>query len=151
MSPQDQHSPGPIPVQNPTLTQHPNLGEQHRGGFARLTIVICVLLIGFGVLWASQTKTTELVTGTGTISPAASTERIEHPDGGVIAALPAKEGEKIAAGALLARLDVNHLMREQTALIARKTRWNMKKNVLSFDIKGNFNPGPPYLRGRQHR
>ncbi|MEL7090167.1 MAG: HlyD family type I secretion periplasmic adaptor subunit [Pseudomonadota bacterium] len=71
-------------------------------------------LIGFGslaalaaivVLWGTRTEIAGAVIGDGRVMTAVSRTAVQHPDGGVVYAIAARNGDKVDAGDLLVQLD----------------------------------------------
>src|SRR5512134_2282896 len=65
-----------------------------------------VLLVGFGVGgWAVSTEISGAVIAPGLVVVESNVKKIQHPTGGVVAELRAKNGDRVRAGDLLVRLD----------------------------------------------
>lgn len=77
-----------------------------------------ILLLGGGgfVAWSMGTEIAGAVHATGHIEVEARRQSVQHPDGGVIAALYVKEGEAVAEGAQLLRLDSTELEAQKAQL-----------------------------------
>lgn len=71
----------------------------------RLGVISLVVLLGGGLTWAICTNLSGAVIATGTLAVEGSVKKIQHPTGGVIAELLVKEGQQVAAGDVLLRLD----------------------------------------------
>jgi HlyD family secretion protein len=78
-----------IPVRRPVLL----------GFFATL-----ILVAGFG-LWATTTRIAGAIVAPGLIEVERDRQIVQHPDGGVVDAILVREGEGVAAGQVLLRLD----------------------------------------------
>ncbi len=76
-------------------------------GFAALL----VLIGGFGV-WGAMASLAGAIVATGQIEVEQNRQVIQHPDGGVVAAIEVIEGERVAAGDVLIRLDGTLLLSE---------------------------------------
>jgi HlyD family secretion protein len=63
-----------------------------------------VLVFGLGV-WASTTEISGAVIASGHLVTESDVKKVQHPTGGVVAQLPVRDGDRVAAGDLLARLD----------------------------------------------
>jgi HlyD family secretion protein len=67
---------------------------------------IVMLLVGFGVGgWAVSTEISGAVIAQGLVVVESNVKKIQHPTGGVVAELRAKNGDRVRAGDLLVRLD----------------------------------------------
>ncbi|MBD9463638.1 HlyD family type I secretion periplasmic adaptor subunit [Pseudomonas sp. Pdm06] len=64
-----------------------------------------VVLLGGSLTWALCTQLSGAVVATGVVAVEGSVKTIQHPTGGVVAELLIKEGQSVAAGDVLLRLD----------------------------------------------
>jgi HlyD family secretion protein len=74
----------------------------------RLNLVggtITVLLIGGVGGWATTTQLAGAVIASGTIVVESSVKKVQHPSGGVVGEILVKEGDRVAAGQIVLRLD----------------------------------------------
>lgn len=71
----------------------------------RLGLISLVVLLGGVLTWAICTQLSGAVIATGTLAVEGSVKKIQHPTGGVVAELLVKEGQQVAAGDVLLRLD----------------------------------------------
>lgn len=67
--------------------------------------VSLVVLLGGSLAWAMLTNLSGAVIASGVVAVEGSVKTIQHPTGGVVAELLIKEGETVAAGDVLLRLD----------------------------------------------
>ncbi len=68
--------------------------------------IAVVLLVGFGVGgWAVSTEISGAVIAPGLMVVESNVKKIQHPTGGVVAELRARNGDRVRAGDLLVRLD----------------------------------------------
>lgn len=81
---------------DPTLSVHAPV----RAGLAALL----ALVAGFG-LWATQTTLAGAVLARGEVAVDGNHQPVQHPDGGVVTELLVEEGDAVAAGDVLLRLD----------------------------------------------
>ncbi|MFK7762708.1 MAG: HlyD family efflux transporter periplasmic adaptor subunit [Roseobacter sp.] len=109
---------GPRDV-DPVLTPHSALDEVRDSGAARLTVAACTAGVAFALVWAALVHVEEKVSGTGTIEPQGQIERIEHPDGGVVRELQAKNNATVPAGSILLHFETDHIEREALSLAVR--------------------------------
>ncbi len=63
------------------------------------------LFIGLLGGWAGTTEIAGAVVAQGTVVPLEGSKRVQHPEGGVVSAILVKDGDAVAAGQLLLRLD----------------------------------------------
>jgi HlyD family secretion protein len=67
-------------------------------------VIVALLVVGFG-LWAALTPIAGAVIASGRIDVSQSRQVLQHPEGGRIAAILVAEGDRVAAGQILLRLD----------------------------------------------
>jgi HlyD family type I secretion membrane fusion protein len=126
-------APGPAPARNRWSARAPLLL-----GLACLL----VLLGGFGA-WAVGTELMGAVVASGRIEVAQNRQVVQHPDGGIVAEIRVKEGDSVAAGDLLVRLDAETLETELAVVegqllevLARSARFEAEEadlDSLTFD------------------
>jgi HlyD family secretion protein len=63
------------------------------------------LFVGLLGGWAGTTEIAGAVIAQGTVVPLEGTKRVQHPEGGVVAAILVKDGDPVTAGQLLVQLD----------------------------------------------
>ncbi|WP_353346408.1 HlyD family type I secretion periplasmic adaptor subunit [Litorivita sp. NS0012-18] len=71
-------------------------------------IALAILIFGFG-LWASFTQISGAIIAGGQIKVDQNRQVVQHPDGGVVAAVLVKEGQSVAADDVMVRLDDTQL------------------------------------------
>ncbi|SLN52233.1 Type I secretion system membrane fusion protein PrsE [Roseovarius gaetbuli] len=80
---------------------------------ARVPVLIglfgLVLLVGGFGTWATLTKISGAIIASGRIEVDQNRQVVQHPDGGVVAAIDVKEGDHVAEGQVLLRLDPTQL------------------------------------------
>ena len=67
-------------------------------------LAVAFLVLGAGV-WASVTRIAGAVVAPGTVAVEGNRQVVQHPTGGVIAAINARNGDEVAAGDILVELD----------------------------------------------
>lgn len=80
--------------------------------------VIALLLVGVAA-WGGTQEVEEAVIAPGTIVVGSQKKRVQHPDGGIVAAINVNDGDHVAAGAILFRLDGKLLVTERGAVRRR--------------------------------
>ena len=86
-----------------------------RGQIIAGLVALAVLLGGFG-LWSVATSIAGAVVASGQIRVEQNRQVVQHPDGGVVAEIAVEEGQRVAAGDLLVRLD-GSLLRSELAIV----------------------------------
>ncbi|RYG91283.1 HlyD family type I secretion periplasmic adaptor subunit [Loktanella sp. IMCC34160] len=105
-------------------------------------LMLVVLLGGFGT-WAVMAQITGAVIASGRIEVDRNRQVVQHPDGGVVAALLVEEGSSVDAGDLLVQLDSESLLSEISVIegqlfevLARRARYEAERDgaeTLTFD------------------
>ena len=95
-----------------------------RTGFA-----VAVALVGIVGGWAVTTEIAGAVIATGKVIAAGNTKKVQHPTGGIVGRIFARDGQRVRAGAVLIRLDgtvarTNRdiIIKRLTELLARRAR-----------------------------
>lgn len=70
-----------------------------------LGLAALVALVGGFGLWSTQARLASAIVSRGQIVVADDRQTVQHPDGGVVTAVHVREGDRVARGALLLRLD----------------------------------------------
>lgn len=78
-------------------------------------VALAVLIGGFGV-WSVATSIAGAVVAGGRIQVEQNRQIVQHPDGGVVAEIMVEEGQRVAAGDLLLRLD-GSLLRSELLIV----------------------------------
>ncbi len=83
-------------------------------------IASLVLIGGFGV-WSVMARLAGAVVASGTIQVQSNRQVVQHPEGGVVAEIRVKDGDKVQAGDVLLRLDGSR-MRSELAIVEGQLR-----------------------------
>ncbi|WP_170376912.1 HlyD family type I secretion periplasmic adaptor subunit [Ruegeria atlantica] len=91
-------------------------------------VALLILVGGLGI-WSVQTRLAGAIISQGTIEVQSSRQVVEHPDGGVVGEIFVRDGDEVADGDMLVRLDDTFLSSERTIvesqlfeLLARRAR-----------------------------
>lgn len=97
-------------------------------------LALLVLVGGFGT-WAATTNISGAIIASGSIEVDQNRQVVQHPDGGVVAEIVADEGDTVAEGDVLLRLDPTLLQSELTIaegqyfeLVARRARLQAERD-----------------------
>ena len=99
------------------MMAHPRRRWSARWYLALGSATLVALIAGFGV-WAALAQISGAIVAPGQIEVAQNKQIIQHPDGGVVAAIHVREGDTVAAGDLLLRLDASALQSEMAIVEA---------------------------------
>ena len=112
-------------------------------GFLAIIFLVC----GFFV-WASVTQISGAVVAPGIVKVENERQVIQHPDGGVVGEIRARDGDIVRAGQILVRLDDTFLksesaivQRQLLEIYARKSRLEAERDGLS---EPDFQNAPDY-------
>lgn len=113
-----------------------------RGPLLTGFLTLALLVGGFGT-WAVLSEITGAVIAPGRVEVDQNRQVVQHPDGGVVAEILVKEGDSVAAGDLLIRLDPEELRSELAVVegqlfevLARRARFEAERDGaerLTFD------------------
>ena len=102
----------------------------------RVGIVSLVVLVGGIGLWSLFTNISGAVVSTGLIQVESNRQVIQHPDGGVVSAIPVRDGDTVAAGDVLLRLDGTRLQSELAIVEGQLTEMNARAARLKAERDG---------------
>jgi HlyD family secretion protein len=93
------------------------------------------LVLGFG-LWATLTRISGAIVAQGQIEVERDRQVVQHPDGGVVAEILVSEGESVAAGQPLLRLDGSALRSELTIVEGQLSEMTARSARLTAERDG---------------
>ncbi len=104
----------------------------------RYSPVLWVLFMGFiaFIFWAMNFKIDEVARARGEVIASSRVQVIQAVDGGVLAALNVKEGDRIEAGQVLAELDQTKIRASVMEVKARLAALRAKANRLTAEVTG---------------
>ena len=85
-------------------------------GFIRFGLVVVLVLAGGLGGWAATANLAGAVIATGQLRVEANRQVVQHPDGGVVAEILARDGDVVEAGDILIKLDDNELQSQLNAM-----------------------------------
>lgn len=89
-------------------SHHQNVSMAYRGSLrsqARKGLIAMALFFGVGGVWAATAPLTGAVMASGQLVVGSNVKKVQHPTGGVVAEVLVKDGDFVAAGQLLIKLD----------------------------------------------
>ncbi|WP_170754213.1 HlyD family type I secretion periplasmic adaptor subunit [Ruegeria lacuscaerulensis] len=102
-------------------------------------VALAILVGGLGI-WSVRTRLAGAIVSQGTIEVESNRQVVEHPDGGVVGELFARDGDAVDSGDLLVRLDDTFLTSEKNIveaqlfeLLARRARLEAERDGVSID------------------
>ncbi|MCV6592257.1 MAG: HlyD family type I secretion periplasmic adaptor subunit [Silicimonas sp.] len=109
-----------------------DLPEAHDTRHARRLIYTLMATLLAAILWAGNTPVNEITSGSGVIATRTLAERVEHPDGGLVAEIHVAKGQRVEAGAPLMRFDTGALERELGKLQASRIALQAERSRIDF-------------------
>jgi adhesin transport system membrane fusion protein len=100
-----------------------SLLESRTSPWAGALVLAITALLGAALAWAAWAEVEEVVTATGRVEPAGKVKLVNHPRGGRVAELFVRNGDRVAAGAPLLRLEEPS---EQGTYAELLGRWQVK-------------------------
>ena len=116
------------------LTMQDDLARQ--GRFYSSVIWLTLIGLVLFILWASWAILDEVTVGTGKITPSTHAQVIESLDGGIVSALMVKEGDIVARGQMLARLDPTRFQSNYGEAAARARALRASSERLRSELTG---------------
>lgn len=112
-----------------------------------VTLCSLLLLVAWG--WASFSTLDEVSTGTGKVIPSSREQVLQSLDGGILVALNVREGQRVEAGEVVARLDptrsqsnVGESVARYQAALAASARLSAEVNELPLTFPPELNSAP---------
>ncbi len=97
-------------------------------------VALAILVGGLGI-WSTQTQLAGAIVSSGVVEVQSNRQVVEHPDGGVVGELYVRDGDRVAEGDLLLKLDATFLSSENAIvesqlfeLLARKVRLEAERD-----------------------
>lgn len=111
--------------------------ERRETRTARAAIAVCILaLLGF-LGWAALAPVHEVVAANGALVPGAELRRVQHLEGGLVAAIRVAPGDRVAAGQTLLSLDGAQLRAELAKARAREGALSLAAERLRALVAGD--------------
>lgn len=99
----------------------------------RFVIVLCTVL-GLMIAWASVTQIDKVTRGSGRIVPQRHKQEVQHLEGGIVAEILTKEGDRVAAGQPLMRIENSFFQSELAQAKIELTSKRLRLIRLSAEI-----------------
>ena len=112
-----------------------HLPEAHDTRYARHLVYTLVATLIAIIVWAANTPVNEVTTGSGIIRTRTLAERVEHPDGGIVAEIHVVKGQRVLAGTPLLTFDTSSLNRELGKLRATQAALLAERDRISYLLK----------------
>ena len=103
----------------------------------RAALAVIVFLLGGIVVWATTTQISGAVIAPGSVVVDSNAKKVQHPTGGIVTELHARDGDRVKAGDVLVRLDetvtranLSIVSKDLDQLIAQKARLESERDGL---------------------
>lgn len=113
------------------LQQSIRLEEQAPAGIITGAVFLTIALMIAAIVWASVTEVNETARAEGEVIPAGLSISVQHPEGGLVRALRVREGDHVAAGDELLRLDDTALRSEVDQMRVREVALELQAERLA--------------------
>lgn len=120
------------------MTLSPNSANPSRGSILRHLIAggaVVALMFGGIATWAATTDISGAVIASGNVVVDSNSKKVQHPTGGIVSELNVRNGDRVAAGDVLIRLDATLtranlaiVRKELVELFARKARLEAERD-----------------------
>lgn len=97
---------------------------------------LLILVGGFGT-WAATTQISGAIIAAGRIEVDQNRQVVQHPDGGVVAAIHVEEGDEVEAGQILLRLDPSELQSRRAIAESQLYELMARRGRLEAERDGN--------------
>jgi adhesin transport system membrane fusion protein len=121
------------------------IAEREHSPYARLLAIVCAAFFAAIIGWAAIGQVEQTVTAPGDVRPAGKVKIINHPDGGIVAALYVHEGERVKEGDRLVELDTRSIDQETARLANEWQSLSAEVARLEAEIGGKALAFPPGL------
>ncbi|MCG8560131.1 MAG: biotin/lipoyl-binding protein, partial [Hyphomicrobiales bacterium] len=101
-------------------------------------LVVGGLLVGGAGAWAAATSLAGAVVSSGTFVVDSNVKKVQHPTGGVVGEILVRDGDRVAAGDVLMRLDATQT-RAQLAIVTKRLD-EMTANLARLEAERDDKP-----------
>lgn len=117
--------------------------QSYHHGSSRWLLWVLSVVFGVFVVWASVFQIDEVARASGEVIASSRVQVIQSVDGGVLSSLQVKEGDRVAAGQVLARLDQTRAGASMGETQARLLALRARAARLRAEVTGQQTPGFP--------
>lgn len=130
--------------------------QKRASGSISLVILAFLAVFGGGYLWASTAILDEVTSGQGTIIPSRQIQTVQSLEGGIVARIDVREGDRVAEGQPLIQIDdtsfssqFGEISQKRFALQAARLRLEAEADGRQPDYSGSFGQQIPDALKRQ--
>lgn len=100
-----------------------------------LLVLLCAL-VAAAVIWASQARIEEITRASGTVIPSGRAQTVESLEGGIVSAILVRDGDSVAPGDTLVRIDDTGASADLGELSARQAALQARAHRLEVELDG---------------
>lgn len=112
---------------------------------ARFTLWTGALLLAAAIAWAHHARIDVVTTGEGKVIPSSQVQTVQNLEGGIVAEIPVKLGDRVAQGDVLMRIDDTRFRASFQEARARDDALRARIARLSAEAEGAAFSAPPAL------
>ncbi|SET41655.1 HlyD family type I secretion periplasmic adaptor subunit [Oceanicella actignis] len=105
------------------------------GALGRVALLLSAAIVAF-LIWAAYARMPELARAEGEVAPLEPIHRVQHLEGGVLADLRVKEGQRVRKGDVLAVMDADAARAEMAQLEARLLSLDLALERIAAHLEG---------------
>lgn len=132
----------------------PKSFEASSARLVRLGVVTIALLVGTVTSWATVTTIAEVAVAPGEVVTTGTTRSVQHLEGGILADVFVKEGQRVASGELLAKFDgtaarteLERMKVRRVSLVLRAERLSARAEDREPDFGSTAESHPRLVKG----
>ena len=118
------------------LAQSIRLEEKGPERLVVTTVMILAAALGIFLVWAALTTIGEVAPASGEVTPVGSVKRVQHLEGGIVAAINVREGDLVDQGQVLMELDNGATAPELEQMRVRLVALELQEAQLSAHSRG---------------
>jgi HlyD family secretion protein len=103
----------------------------------RMGAIVAILFFVVALGWAAFARLDAAAAGEGQVVVAGNRQTVQHRDGGIVRAMHVRDGQHVAAGQLLFRLDGGEVAATERALAASVIDLQAQRARLEADVRGS--------------
>lgn len=118
-----------------TITERLRLDDSPRGGIL-FGGMVAFLFFVVGLVWAASARLDAAAAGDGQVVVAGNRQTVQHRDGGIVKTMAVRDGQHVAAGTILFRLEGAEVQASERALAASVIDLQAQRARLEADVRG---------------
>lgn len=124
-----------VPVGQPSIPQRLRLDDSPRHALL-VGGIVAILFFVVGLGWAAFARLDAAAAGDGQVVVAGNRQTVQHREGGIVSAMAVRDGQHVAAGTILFRLEGAEVVASERALAASVIDLQAQRARLEADVRG---------------